>query len=189
MRKIIAIVGDATVEPNGKKHQVAFDLGRALVDAGYRVQTGGRAGVMESALKGAKTSKKYREGDTIAITPFFDRAKVNPYADIVIATGLDFHRNNIVINADAVVVVGGGAGTLSEIAAAWHLLRPIIGFKNVDGWSSRIADQAVDHRNRFPDVPNDRVWGVTTSKEVVDLLEELLPKYSNARYEGIYTRP
>ena len=188
MRKIIAVVGDATIEPNGDKHKAAFELGRALVDAGYRVQTGGRQGIMSATMEGARASKKYREGDTIAITPLFDRTKVNQYADIVVATGLDFHRNNIVINADAVIVIGGGAGTLSEIAAAWHLLKLIISYKTVDGWSSKIADQAVDHRNRFPEIPHDRVYGVSSADEVVKLLAELTPKYQT-QYEGIYTRP
>ncbi|MCL2587438.1 MAG: LOG family protein [Firmicutes bacterium] len=188
MRKIIAVIGDATIEEGGEKHQVAMALGKALVDAGYRVQTGGRTGVMTSALQGAKQSKKYREGDTIGITPFFDRAKVNPYADIVIATGLDFYRNNIVINADAVVAIGGGAGTLAEIAGAWHMLKLIISYKNIDGWSSRIADQAVDHRTRYPAIQNDRVYGITTAEEVIKLLDELLPQY-NEPYQAIYVRP
>ena len=188
MRKIIAIIGDATIEAGGATHKAAFEIGRALVDAGFRVQTGGRTGVMSSALEGARASKKYREGDTIGITPFFDRANINPHADIVIATGLGFNRNNLVASADAVVAVGGGAGTLAEIAGAWHLLRLVIGYKGVDGWGAKLADQPVDHRVRYAEIPDDRVYGANSPKQVVDLINTLLPKY-NASYEGIYARP
>jgi uncharacterized protein (TIGR00725 family) len=54
----------------------------------------------------------YREGDTIAILPGEDPAAASPHADIVICTGLGSYRNGIVGRSDAVVAVGGGAGTL-----------------------------------------------------------------------------
>lgn len=54
----------------------------------------------------------YREGDTIAILPGEDPSAASRHADIVICTGLGSYRNGIVGRADAVVAVGGGAGTL-----------------------------------------------------------------------------
>jgi len=42
-------------------------------------------------------------------------------------------RNLLVSQADAVVAVGGGAGTLSEIALAWMYFRLIIAFRGHAG--------------------------------------------------------
>ena len=55
---------------------------------------------------------EYREGDTIAILPGEDPAAASEHADIVICTGLGSYRNGIVGRSDAVIAVGGGAGTL-----------------------------------------------------------------------------
>lgn len=182
MRKIIAIVGDAIIERDGPKYKIAYDMGKALIDNGYRLQSGGLNGVMNAAFEGAKASPKYKEGDTIAIIPSFDRSQVSPNADVVIATGLDLMRNAIVASADAVIAIGGGAGTLSEICNAWALMRMVLSFKNVDGWSSKIADQKVDHRIRYDF--EDKVFGVETAEEAIKILNEKLPMYDKA-YKGI----
>ena len=53
-RKIIAIAGDARIAENSDKYKIAFEVGKALVDNGYRIQTGGLGGVMSAACQGAK---------------------------------------------------------------------------------------------------------------------------------------
>ena len=88
---------------------------------------------MEAVFAGAHASEKYREGDTVALVPSFDTETANVYADIVIPTGLDMMRNALVANADAVVGVGGGAGTLCEFAFAWSLKRLIIAYRDSGG--------------------------------------------------------
>ena len=182
MRKIIAIVGDAQIEKDGPKYKMAFEMGKTLVDNGYRVQSGGMGGVMEAAFLGAKSSKNYKEGDTIALLPSFNHKEVNPYADIVIPTGLDVMRNALVANAKCVIAIGGGAGTLSEIAFAWSLKRMIIAFKNVDGWSSKVADTKMDHRVRYNF--EDKVFGVESAKEAIDIINKKLDLYDK-HHEGI----
>ena len=183
MRKIVAVIGDSKTEIDSLKYKLAFATGKALVDAGYRVQSGGLGGVMEAVFQGAKTSEKYREGDTIAIVPSFDRTAVNQYADIVIPTGLDVMRNTLVANADAVVAIGGGAGTLSEIAMAWSLYRPIIAFNNVDGWSAELAERKLDNRERYKDI-DDKVYGVEEPQQAVELISKLVEVY-NRYHHGI----
>lgn len=184
MRKIVSVVGDSVVEGNGLKFKVAFEMGKALVDNGYRVQSGGMDGIMKAVMMGAKASDKYVEGDTIAIIPSFDINIVNKYADIVIPTGLDLYRNLIVANASAIIAIGGGAGTLSEIASAWTMKRLILAFKNVDGWSAKIADTKVDNRNRYPEIENDRVYGVDNIPDAIDILNNNIDKYT-LRHQGI----
>lgn len=179
MKKIIAIIGDSRCSRNSQKAEVAFELGKALISGGYRVLTGGRGGVMEEVMRGAKSSPHYCDGDTIAILPTFDRAKANPYADIVIPTGLDIFRNGIIANSDAVVAIGGGAGTLSEIAYAWSLERLIIGYKNIEGWSSKLAGEVVDHRRRYKEFDlNDQVYPTSSAQQTIELLNQYCDIYN-----------
>lgn len=179
MRKMISIIGDSYIEPDGEKYKAAFSMGKALVDNGYRVASGGLGGVMDAAFKGAKSSKFYREGDTVAILPMFDRKLASDAADIVVATGLDVYRNVIVANSDAVIAIGGGAGTLAELSNAWPLKRLMIAFSNVDGWSAKIADTRLDHRIRYPQIEEDRVFGVTAADEAIAILEKYLNLYTD----------
>ncbi len=177
-RKLIAVVGYAHLEENSLCYVAAMELGRVLVEHGYRVLTGGLGGVMEASMRGARQAEAYREGDTVALLPSFDPAAANDYADIVIATGTDVYRNAMVANADAVIVLGGGAGTLSEISYAWHLCRPILAYRNMGGWGAALADRALDTRKRCED-PDDKLFGVTTAQEAIALLEQKLPLYNH----------
>lgn len=180
-RKVVSVIGDAGVLPGSPTYDVALDLGRRLVDAGFRVMTGGLGGVMEAACKGAHVSDRYREGDTIGILPHLDPEEANPWADIVIASGLDHARNTLVANADAVIAVGGGAGTLSEIAFAWMFKRLVIAVRG-PGWADRLADQKLDGRARCA-VEEDRVFAANDALHAVALVEEKLPLYG-ARSAG-----
>ncbi|MBR1748022.1 MAG: acyl-CoA synthetase [Clostridia bacterium] len=185
-RRIVSIVGDAFIEPGSLKYKMAYEAAKALVDHGYRVQSGGLRGVMEAAFAGAHASDKYREGDTVAIVPGFDPNDANEYADIAIPTGLDLYRNVIVANASAVVAIGGGGGTLAEISNAWALKRMVLAFNNVEGWSAKVADTRLDQRIRYEEIPDDRIYGVSSAEEMIELLEERLDKY-NITHKGIPT--
>lgn len=178
MRKIVSVAGDAVIEKDSLKFKIAYETGKMLVDNGYRVQSGGMGGVMEAAFMGARASENYREGDTIALLPSFDANIVNSYADVVIPTGLDVMRNALVANASAVIAVGGGAGTLSEIALAWSLKRLIIAYSNVEGWSAKLAGTRLDERRRYP-FPDDKVFGVTCADEAAKILNAKIELYKD----------
>ncbi|MCL2380870.1 MAG: hypothetical protein FWC64_04675 [Treponema sp.] len=182
MRKIISVVGDTKIEYDGGKYHLAFELGKSLVDNGYRVQSGGKTGVMEAVFAGARTSEKYVDGDTIAILPSFDANTANNFADIVIPTGLDIMRDAIVVNASAVVAIGGGAGTLAEIAIAWSLYKLIIAYDNVDGWSAKLAGKKVDERIRYNNITNDRIFAVKTASETIKILEDNIHRYTRCHH-------
>ena len=184
MRKTIAIVGDAVIEENGKKYRLAYETGKLLVENGYRVQSGGLQGVMRAAFCGAKHASNAQDGDTVAILPSFDRSMANPYADIVVATGLDLFRNIIVANADAVIAIGGGAGTLAEISSAWSLKRLVVAFEGVDGWSSKVAGTRMDHRVRYPDIPEDKVFAASTPEDALRVINKYVDRYA-CTYGGI----
>lgn len=177
MKKIIAVVGDSKISKDSLKYQLAFDLGKALVDHGYVVLSGGMKGVMEAVFHGAKSSEKSSDNDTIGIIPSFDDQDANSYTDIAIPTGLDLYRNGIVANSHAVIAIGGGSGTLSEIAHAWALYRLVIGYKHVDGWSAKLANTVLDQRKRYEDI-EDKVFGVENANDVIKILEEKLQIYT-----------
>jgi len=185
-RQVVAVLGNASLPAGDPRYGLATTCGRLLIDHGYRVLTGGLGGIMEAACKGARMSESYREGDTIGLLPGHDPAEANPYVDIPIATGLDFGRNAVVANADAVLAIGGGSGTLAEVALAWQLKRLIVALR-VEGWSGKLADTRIDGRKRYLDMPDDRVYGVDGPRDAVRLLAEMLPRYSD-RHTGIRRR-
>jgi uncharacterized protein (TIGR00725 family) len=120
--RCVGVVGPG--EASAGELAIAEELGARLVDLGATVVTGGLGGVMEAACRGAKS----RRGLTIGLLPGLDRSEANGWVDVAIATGLGELRNALVVRtSDAVVAVGGGAGTLSEIGFALKLGRPVIG--------------------------------------------------------------
>ncbi len=184
MRKIIAVIGDASAEEGGHKFQLAFETGKKIIDLGYRLQCGGLNGLMRAACMGARASEKYREGDIIGILPSFDINRSNEFLDIAIPTGLDIYRNVIVANASAVIAIGGGCGTLCELSSAWTLKRMVLAYKNCEGWCSKVADTKMDTRVRYPDIPEDKVFGITSAEEIEDLFKKYLDKY-DLYFDGI----
>jgi uncharacterized protein (TIGR00725 family) len=175
-RRVVAVVGDGTVPQATPVWAAAERLGACLVEAGFRLLTGGLGGVMEAASRGARGAARYAPGDTIALLPGDRAGDANPYVDVALPTGLGELRNGLVARADAVVAVGGGAGTLSEIALAWTLGRLVVALR-VGGWSERVADTAVDPRRRFASMPDDRVFGADTAEEAAAIVVERLPGY------------
>ncbi|MFW9914051.1 MAG: TIGR00725 family protein [Candidatus Thorarchaeota archaeon] len=149
-RQIIAVIGGNIQIAAKENCLLAEEVGRELVEHGYRILSGGLGGIMEAASRGAHTSQNYREGDVIGIIPGLDRSDASSYCDIIIATGMQFARNQIIVaSADAIVAIGGGAGTLSEIAFAWQLGKPIYAFQS-EGWSGKLGGSVIDSRPRKP---------------------------------------
>ncbi|HEY6002369.1 MAG TPA: TIGR00725 family protein [Anaeromyxobacter sp.] len=179
---LIAVIGDGTVPEGTPPYALAERLGEALVDAGFRVLTGGLDGIMEAASRGASRSRAHGPGSVIGLLPGHDPADANPWVDVPLATGLGHARNPIVAHASAVIAIGGGAGTLSELAFAWILRRLVIAFR-VPGWSGRLAGTRIDDRVRFRSIPDDQVWGVDTAEEAVQILRLELEAYEAARRE------
>lgn len=185
-KTVISVVGDTHIELGGPKWSIAEELGEKLTTAGYRIVTGGLGDLPKAIAKGARKSPNYLDGVLIAILPGFDPSSAENSADIAIATGFDEARNLIVANSDAVIAIGGGAGTLSEIAYAWSLKRLIIAF-DLSGWSSSLAGKRVDERIRYPEIPEDKIYKVTTVDETMNMLRQYLPKY-NKRHSHIQVR-
>ena len=118
----VAVVGPGDASP--QELASAEDVGAGLAALGAVVVTGGLGGVMEAASRGARSKR----GHTLGIMPGEDRETANAWVEIAIATGLGELRNGLVVRAaDALVAVGGGHGTLSEVALGLKLGRPVVG--------------------------------------------------------------
>jgi uncharacterized protein (TIGR00725 family) len=105
---------------------VAFEVGRGIAERGAVLICGGMTGVMEHAARGARAAG----GLTIGLLPTDDPDDANPHIDVAIATGIGHARNAILARtADGVIAIGGGLGTLSEIALALRNRTPIIGLR------------------------------------------------------------
>ena len=113
----------AVVGSGAEREADAEEVGRLIAEAGGTLICGGHEEVMTAAARGAKAAG----GVTIGILPGESRAAANPWIDHVVVTGIGHARNlAVAASGDVVVVVGGGYGTLSEIAFARILARPVV---------------------------------------------------------------
>ena len=143
-KPIVAVVGGSTVSE--KLMGAAELIGWELVNAGYRVATGGLGGVMTAASGGARKADGWSDGDVIGVLPGLRADDANEFVDIAIPTGMNTARNVVLVNmADVVIAVGGGAGTLSEIALAWQHGKAIIALDMGEGWSAKLAGHRIDN--------------------------------------------
>jgi uncharacterized protein (TIGR00725 family) len=123
---------------SGAKHESrAEEVGRLLAEHGCTVVTGGLGAVMAAASRGAKAAG----GTTVGILPGRDRSDANEWVDHAVVTGLGHMRNfAVAASGDAVIAVGGSWGTLSEIAFAKLLGRPVVILE--PGWELEGVDRA-----------------------------------------------
>ena len=121
---IIAVIG--TRKPSPEESSLAEEVGRELAKNGITLICGGLGGVMEDACRGACAEG----GLTIGVIPGDDPKSANPYVQIPIVTGIGYARNVIIVKtAQAIIAVGGGYGTLTELGYALDSKKPVIGLK------------------------------------------------------------
>jgi len=133
----VAVVGSG--EPGTAHDQAAEIVGRQVAEAGAVLVCGGLGGVMEAACRGAALAG----GLTVGLLPGHDRAAANQWVRAVVPTGLGEMRNCLIVqSADVLIAVGGEYGTLSEVAFALKLGRPVVG---VSTWSLTRPDGTSDH--------------------------------------------
>jgi uncharacterized protein (TIGR00725 family) len=151
----IAVVCPAGKEeyPAGKTskdfvYDLCEEVGFLLAKVGVVVITGGKSGGMERASKGAKKAS----GLTIGIVKGKDRFTSNPFVDVEVISGMTadgFDEFLLVNMSDALIVVGGGAGTLEEITLAYRNCKPIVAIKGTGGWADKTAGTFLDERKKI----------------------------------------
>ncbi|GAB2661372.1 SLOG cluster 4 domain-containing protein [Nocardia goodfellowii] len=129
----IAVCGPRDCTPADAAH--ARTVGRLLAEAGATVLCGGGAGVMAAVAEGACTAG----GLVIGVRPDSDRSASCPGLSAVLYTNMGEARNAILVwSADAVIVIGGSWGTLSELALARR--RGDVPVVSLGGWRVSDAD-------------------------------------------------
>ncbi len=130
-RRRVAVIGTGIADE--ETYRLGYEVGRLLAERGAVVFCGGLGGVMEAAARGA-----YEAGAvTVGILPGNKAEEANPYIQIPVVTDMGHARNVILVRSvDGVVAVAGGYGTLSEIALALKMWKPVVGLKtwpNIEG--------------------------------------------------------
>ena len=121
----IAVIGGG--EQDERAERLAFEVGRLLAEREAVVVCGGLGGVMEAAARGASEAG----GTVIGIVPTDDPDDANRYCTHVVATATGVARNIAVVSsAAAVIAIGGRWGTLTEIAHARRIGRPVFALES-----------------------------------------------------------
>jgi len=139
----IGVIGDS--DASDEQRGLAKEVGRQIARAGAVLVCGGRGGIMGAACEGCKGAG----GTTVGILPGIDGKGGNEFLDIQIRTGMGYTRNSIVANSsDAVIVVGGSHGTLSEMCFASFEAKPIVVVKGGGGWGEELAGRKLGEEAR-----------------------------------------
>lgn len=116
----IAVVGGGECSPEVR--DTAKRLGQIIASHGHVLICGGLGGVMEAACRGAREAG----GLCVGILPG-EMEEANSSVDVRIATGMGHARNAIIVkSADLVIALPGELGTLSEMALAMKMNKPVI---------------------------------------------------------------
>jgi uncharacterized protein (TIGR00725 family) len=150
----ISVIGAS--ECDKEMAEVAYKLGWEIARRHHVLVCGGLGGVMDAAAHGAHDAN----GFSVGILPGADRTVAGKWLSVAIPTDMGHARNALVaLSGDAVIAVGGGFGTLSEIAFGLKMGKPVIGLGT---WES-------------PQGGNEERWCavVSTPEEAVALAERL----------------
>lgn len=147
---VVAVIGGS--QCTKEEGELAQAVGRLLAAAGAVVLCGGYGGVMERVAQGVQEEG----GLVLGLLSGATREGANPYLSVALPTGMGEMRNALIVRgADAAIAIGGGFGTLSEIALALRLGKPVVGLNT---WEFR-----------DPAGSPDPVRRVTTAAEAVAL--------------------
>jgi uncharacterized protein (TIGR00730 family) len=119
MHQVITVFGSAQSGAGDSAYEEAERLGSALAREGYVLCNGGYGGTMEASAKGAHASG----GTTIGVTMSTLPRTANAWITRTIEKPSLIERLQTLVDlGDGYVVLGGGTGTLLELALVWELL-------------------------------------------------------------------
>ncbi|RLI34825.1 TIGR00725 family protein [Candidatus Bathyarchaeota archaeon] len=170
----ILVAGSSEEHCTSRLYSLAYEVGKEIARRGAILITGGLGGVMEASSRGAKEAG----GLVVGIIPHEDHDYANKYCDVVVATGIGWARNfATAYTADAVIIIGGGAGTAIEAMVAYFKGKPIIALKGSGGYADEAAGKYLDDRRIV------RVEAASSPQEAVNLALEGL-KRKREKAEG-----
>jgi len=163
-RKIqIGVIGsDADLPIDHRTLSLARELGRQIATHEAILVCGGGGGIMMAVAQGAKEVG----GITVGVLPFLDKEVANEFIDVVICTGMGWGIQGglLVRSVDGVIVVGGGCGTLAELAMAYMHEKPVVAIRGTGGWADSLAGKFLDDRQIT------QIGSATSAMEAVELI-------------------
>ena len=122
--KVISVFGSSAPQPGQPDYEAACELGRLLAEAGFAVASGGYIGTMEAVSRGASQAGGQVIGVTCDEIERWRAVGPNRWIsqEIRYATLLE-RLAHLVTHNDGMVALGGGVGTLTEVALAWNQLQ------------------------------------------------------------------
>lgn len=164
---LIAVIGHAS-HAEEIHLKTAYEVGKEIAKSGAILLCGGNPdGVPDSAARGAHDAG----GITVGISPGVDYKSSSQHLTIPIHTGMGFARNQILgLSADALIAIGGGVGTLTEMAYSYAYKKPVIVIEGLGGIPEQYIGKYLDEKKTI------KVLGAKTSKEAVELALKLSEK-------------
>mgnify|MGYP001615287262 FL=1 len=155
MRKLqIGVMGSAAdLKYTTQVEKLAFEVGKKIAKSGNIVVYGAEKdydSLSTAAARGAKSVG----GITVGIT--YGKGKdiwdKEANTDVIISCGLDRGggREFVLVNScDAIIIIAGGSGTLTEAAIAYQSNIPVIALVGSGGWADKLADTYIDKDDFF----------------------------------------
>lgn len=151
-RPQVCVLGSA--EPGSRAYDLAGDAGQLLARLGITVVSGCGSPATRIAAQRAQAAG----GLVVSVVTDADMPPPDWPATVVIPCGMGDARNLIMALAgDACIVIGGRAGTISEVCLAWLHHRPLLPLTGCGGWSDGLLRNPPDERQNSPILPWDSV--------------------------------
>jgi uncharacterized protein (TIGR00725 family) len=155
-RPQVCVLGSA--EPGSRAYELAADAGTLLARMGITVVSGCGSPATRVAAERAIAAG----GLVISIVPSDTMPPADWPATAVIPCGMGDARNLLMaLSGDACIVIGGRAGTISEVCLAWLHRRPLLPLTGCGGWSDELLSHPPDERQNSRMLP----WGCTAELE------------------------
>ena len=153
----VCVLGSA--EPGTAAYQLAGEAGALLARRGVTVVSGCGSPATRIAAERAIAAG----GLVVSIVPPDVMPGPDWPATVVIPCGMGDARNLLMaLSGDACIVIGGRAGTISEVCFAWLHKRPLLPLVGCGGWSDGLPENPPDERRNSPILP----WSSMTELEV-----------------------
>jgi uncharacterized protein (TIGR00725 family) len=147
-RRQVSILGSA--EPGSTAYELAGAAGELLAKRGITVVSGCGSPATRVAAERAVQSG----GLVVSIIPPDQMPAADWPATVVLPSGMGDARNLLMALAgDACIVIGGRAGTISEVCLAWLHKRPLLPLVGCGGWSDQLPSHPPDERQNSPILP------------------------------------
>jgi len=160
----VCVLGSA--EPGSKAYELAGEAGELLAKSGITVVSGcGSPATRHAAQRAIEAG-----GLVVSILPADAMPAEDWPANVVIPCGMGDARNLLMALAgDACLVIGGRAGTISEVCLAWLHHRPLLPLTGCGGWSDGLLHNPPDERGNSPILPWDSVATLEAQLQSLEL--------------------